>query len=175
MVIHQEKKSAKMSLPSLWYGVESRILIKVPLRSMQFFPFIGSAKMVMKDISFCACLRHHIKGIWQEWLKKAEGPAPVSNFCGRAMSKKCVPCVGCSTGTGHPKCADVCPDSRDKKYQLWKWCMKGFSYNTRSNLGAWGWTLNLPSGSGSGLAGFHDTNASTCVQLTPSFLKLFLG
>lgn len=96
-----------MSLLSLWYGVESRILIKVPLRSMKFFPFIGSAKIVMKDISFCTCPRHHIKGIWQERFKKAEGPAAVSNFCGRAMSKKCIHCVGCIAGTGHPKCADV--------------------------------------------------------------------
>lgn len=59
------KKSAEMSLLSLLYGIESRILIKVPLKPMQFFPFIGSAKIVMKDISFCTCPRHHIKGIWQ--------------------------------------------------------------------------------------------------------------
>lgn len=130
MVALQEKKSAKMSLFSLWYGIESRILIKVPLKPMQLFPSIGSAKTVMKDISFCTCPRHHIKGIWQEWFKKAEGPAPISNFCGRAVSKECVPCVGCITGTGHPKCAGLCPDSRDKQYQFWKWYMRGFSYNT---------------------------------------------
>lgn len=53
--------------------------------------------------------------------------------------------------------------------------MKGFSYNTRSDLGAWGWTLNVPPGNDSGLAGFHETNASTCMQLTLSFLKLFSG
>lgn len=61
-----EKKSAQKSLSSLWYGIESRILIKVRLEPMQFFPFIGSAKTVMKAISFCTCPRQHIKGIWQE-------------------------------------------------------------------------------------------------------------
>lgn len=44
--------------------------------------------------------------------------------------------------------------------------MKGFSYNTRSNLGAWGWTLNLPSGSDLGLAGFHEINAHTFLLKT---------
>lgn len=49
MVALQEKKSWKMSLPSLQYGIESRISIKVPLKPMQLFPFIGSAKIVRKD------------------------------------------------------------------------------------------------------------------------------